>query len=67
MKKLICVLLVALFVVSTITSTSAYSVWSTTDPDIEVQTKTADEAIAEYEAKSGATVDTNRYYCECGG
>ena len=62
MKKLICVLLVALFVVSTITSTSAYSVWSTTDPDIEVQTKTADEAIAEYEAKSGATVDTNRYY-----
>ena len=62
MKKFISILVAVMLVASVVVTASAYTIWPCDDPDIVVESKTAAEAIAAYEAEFSKTVDTNRYY-----
>ncbi len=62
MKKFISILVAVMLVASVVVTASAYTVWPSDDPAIEVLAKTSDEALAEYAAEFGEVAETNKYY-----
>ena len=67
MKKFVSILLAVVLVASAVVTASAYTIWPVDDgldPDgiISVEAKTAAEVLAAYEAETGETVATRRYF-----
>lgn len=62
MKRFICIILSITLLSSVMLTASAYHLWPGSDLDEPYVTVTSDDAIAKYEAQTGETVETHRYY-----